>query len=118
VILNRYTTLPGSLRPADVAGRLGHNVDYVFPYDKQVIIAANMGEPFVLRAGRFSTLGRQLREFVDDVEAIAEEETPRDAAPAGQPQSSPAGGGDRPGGGGVSSVLGAGHHANDEETPQ
>ena len=119
VILNRYTTLPGSLRPADVAARLGHNVDYVFPYDKQVIIAANMGEPFVLRAGRFSTLGRQLREFVDDVEAITEEETPPEAAPAGPPQA-PGGTGVSPvsGSAGVSPVLRAGHHANDEETPQ
>ena len=89
VILNRYTTLPGSLRPADVAARLGHNVDYVFPYDKQVIIAANMGEPFVLRAGRFSTLGRQLRAFVDDVEAITQEEPPRDAVPAVRRKHSP-----------------------------
>jgi len=94
VILNRYTTLPGSLREAEVAQRLGHNVDYVFPYDKQVIIAANTGEPLVFRAGRFSTLGRRLRQFVDDLEQISRDEPPREAAAQEETQSQP----DVPGG--------------------
>ena len=55
IVLNRTRRLPGSLRPADVVQRLGHNVDYVLPFDKKVIVAANMGDPFVLHAGRFST---------------------------------------------------------------
>jgi pilus assembly protein CpaE len=82
VILNRNTTLPGSLRPADVAQRLGHSVDHVLPYDKKVIIAANTGVPFVLRAGRFSQCGRRLRELIADVESAAHVELTEPAVAA------------------------------------
>ena len=51
VVLNRYTTLPGSVKPAEVANRLGHNVDHVIPFDKGIVVAANTGEPYVLRRG-------------------------------------------------------------------
>ena len=49
IVLNRYTTLPGSVKPADVANRLGYAVDHVIPFDKGIVIAANTGEPYVLR---------------------------------------------------------------------
>ncbi len=48
-MLNRYTTLPGSVKPAEVANRLGHGVDHVIPFDKGIVVAANTGEPYVLR---------------------------------------------------------------------
>ena len=68
IVLSRYTTLPGSVSPADVANRLGHAVDHVIPFDKGIVIAANTGEPYVLRS-RFFGCGRQLRELVDDIDA-------------------------------------------------
>jgi pilus assembly protein CpaE len=86
IVLNRTLSLPGSLRPADVVKRLGHEVDHVLPFDKKLIIAANTGEPFVLHAGRFSSFGRRLRELIDDVESVAQEETPRATSSNGQPQ--------------------------------
>ena len=49
IVLNRYTTLPGSVT-VDVANRLGHAVDHVIPFDKRIVVAANTGEPYVLRA--------------------------------------------------------------------
>ena len=49
VVLNRHTTLPGSVKPAEVANRLGHDVDHVIPFDKGIVVAANTGEPYVLR---------------------------------------------------------------------
>jgi pilus assembly protein CpaE len=72
IVLNRYTTLPGSVKPADVASRLGHDVDHVVPFDKRIVIAANTGEPYVLRAGRFFGCGRHLRRLVDDIDAMSD----------------------------------------------
>ncbi len=72
VVLNRYTTLPGSVSPADVANRLGHAVDHVIPFDKGIVVAANTGEPYVLRPSRFFGCGRQLRGLVDDIDAMTE----------------------------------------------
>ena len=72
IVLNRYTTLPGSVKPADVANRLGHAVDHVIPFDKRIVVAANTGEPYVLRASRFFGCGRQLRRLVDDIDAMGD----------------------------------------------
>ncbi len=81
VVLNRYTTLPGSVKPVDCASRLGHAVDHVIPFDKRIVIAANTGEPYVLRAGRFFGCGRHLRRLVDDIDAMSEAQ-PFSPAPA------------------------------------
>ena len=72
VVLNRYTTLPGSVNPANVASRLGHTVDHVIPFDKGIVVAANTGEPYILRPRRFFGCGRQLRGLVDDIDAMTE----------------------------------------------
>ncbi len=71
IVLNRYTTLPGSASPADVANRLGHAVDHVIPFDKGIVVAANTGEPYVLRK-RFFGCGRQLRRLVDDIDSMTD----------------------------------------------
>ena len=72
VVLNRYTTLPGSVKPAEVANRLGRSVDHVIPFDKGIVIAANTGQPYVLRPRRLFGCGRQLRGLVDDIDAMSE----------------------------------------------
>ena len=69
IVLNRYTTLPGSVKPADAAGRLGRAVDHVVPFDNRIVVAANTGEPYVLQASRWFGCGRQLRELVEDIDA-------------------------------------------------
>ena len=69
-----HDVIAGSLRPADVVRRLGHNVDHVLPFDKKVIVSANTGDPIVLHAGRFSGYSRPLRELIDDVESVGQEE--------------------------------------------
>ena len=91
VVLNRYTTLPGSVKPAEVANRLGHSVDHVIPFDKGIVVAANTGEPYVMRGGRWFGCGRQLREVVDEIDAMREEidlpsVTSANGQPSGQPQ--------------------------------
>ena len=83
IVLNRYTTLPGSVKPADVANRLGQSVDHVIPFDKGIVIAANTGEPYVLRPSRFFGCGRQLRRLVEDIDAMTEA-PPRSARGAAQ----------------------------------
>jgi len=70
IIINRYTKLPGNLKPHEVAERLGRDLDYVLPYEKGVVVAANTGEPYVLKAGPFSAYGRQMRRLIDDIAAM------------------------------------------------
>jgi pilus assembly protein CpaE len=85
VVLNRYTTLPGSVKPAEVANRLGHSVDHVIPFDKGIVVAANTGEPYVMRRARWLGCGRQLRQLVDEIDAMREEvELPLAASNNGQ----------------------------------
>jgi pilus assembly protein CpaE len=71
VVLNRFTSLPGSLPAADVAQRLGREVDFVLPADKHVVIAANAGEPYVMRASRWFGYGPPLRRLVADLDALS-----------------------------------------------
>jgi pilus assembly protein CpaE len=52
VILNRYARFPGSLNANDVALRLGREIDFIVPYQKRVLVAANVGRPHILDAGR------------------------------------------------------------------
>lgn len=70
IVLNRFTSLPGSLPAADVAHRLGREVDFVLPADKHVVIAANAGEPYVMRASRWFGYGPPLRRLVADLDAF------------------------------------------------
>jgi len=86
VVLNRYTTLPGSVKPAEVANRLGHSVDHVIPFDKGIVVAANTGEPYVMRGIGWFGCGRQLRQLVDEIDAMWEEsDLPSAASANGQP---------------------------------
>jgi pilus assembly protein CpaE len=71
VVLNRYSTSAGNLKAGDVAMQLGRDVDHVVPYHRHVILSANTGRPYVLRAGRFSRLGRSTRALIRGVEQVA-----------------------------------------------
>ena len=66
-ILNRYSSFPGNLKPADVATRCGCAMDYVIPYEKKLLLAANIGRPLILDVGRFSTFGRAIRPLIAEV---------------------------------------------------
>jgi pilus assembly protein CpaE len=71
VVVNRYSGSAGNLRPADVALRLGRNVDHVIPYEEKVVIAANLGKPYVLNSRRwFNPFARGVREIIDDIETL------------------------------------------------
>src|SRR5205085_1192326 len=72
VILNRYSTFAGNLRPEDVARRLGREVNHVLPYEKKLLIAANIGQPYILGARRWfgAGLARALDHLVEEVDAL------------------------------------------------
>lgn len=90
VALNRFSRRGGSISPGDAAGRIGQPVDHVLPFHKGVIAAANLGEPYVLRAGRFSGHGRAIRRLVAEVDALAAEPTAGEPQQNGVPQATPA----------------------------
>ncbi len=71
VVLNRFTSLPGSLPAVDVEQRLGREVDFVLPFDKRVVIAANAGEPYVMRPSRWFGYGPPLRRLVADLDNLS-----------------------------------------------
>ena len=57
------------------------HVDHVIPFDKGIVVAANTGEPYVLRPSRLFGCGRQLRRLVDDIDAMGEGPTALPALP-------------------------------------
>jgi len=76
IVINRYANFAGNLSPSDVATRIGRPIDYLVPYDKNLLISANTGQPLIFRAGRwFSTFGKVTHRMIDDLEAV-----PADAA--------------------------------------
>lgn len=69
VIVNCFSHFAGNLPVADVAARLGRKVDYVVPYQKKVLIAGNVGQPYIFQAGRyFDSWGRSVRQIIADLE--------------------------------------------------
>ncbi len=71
LIVNRNQSIAGNLSLPDIAGRLQRSIDYVFPFDKRVIAAANLGQPEGLQSMRFSGFSRMLQTLVSDVESLA-----------------------------------------------
>jgi pilus assembly protein CpaE len=70
IILNQnYRGFPGNLTVGDIESRIGRTIDYVFPYKKQLLIATNTGQPYVLKANRWFGFGASIAELVDDIEA-------------------------------------------------
>jgi pilus assembly protein CpaE len=67
VVINRYASHSGCLRPTDVALRLNRDVDHIVPFNRGLIAAANLGRPFLSRLHRFSRCGQRLTDIVDDV---------------------------------------------------
>jgi pilus assembly protein CpaE len=67
IVLNKYMNFAGNLKPSDVERQFGRPVDHLIPYKKELIIAANVGRPFVFRAGRLFGFGRALQPMIDDL---------------------------------------------------
>lgn len=70
LVLNQnYRPFSGSLKPSDIEQRFSRPLDYIFPYEKRLLVSANLGEPLILRAGWFSRFGREMTEMVDEIAA-------------------------------------------------
>jgi len=69
IVLNRYMNFAGNLKPPDVAQLLGRPVDHLVPYKKDVIVAANLGRPSILRASRYFGFGRAITRIITEVAA-------------------------------------------------
>ena len=67
IVLNRYMNFSGNLKPRDVAELLGRSVDYLVPYKKDVIVAANLGRPNILRSSRYFGFGRSIARIMAEV---------------------------------------------------
>lgn len=72
LIVNRMQRIAGSLALPDIAARMNRPIDHMFPFDKQVIVAANSGEPIGARSITFGFGGfpRPLRSLVDEVASL------------------------------------------------
>jgi pilus assembly protein CpaE len=76
LIVNRSQRIAGNLSMPDIATRMNRPIDHVFPFDKQVIAAANCGEPIGARSVNFGFGGflRPLRGLVDEVASLRRNE--------------------------------------------
>jgi len=84
IIINRYERSSSGLLPVDAAERLGRDIDLVVPYDRKMIAAANLGQPFLMSRRPFSRTAARLRELVADVEHdLTPSHAPAAAAPGG-----------------------------------
>jgi pilus assembly protein CpaE len=93
IALNRHAQVAGGLKPLDVANRLGRSIDFVLPYDKRVVMAANTGRPYGMRPSRWLGFGPPLVALARDVESLLDAPSPA--------------GGPAPGDSGVLQGLGA-----------
>ncbi|MCA9204427.1 MAG: AAA family ATPase, partial [Planctomycetales bacterium] len=77
LIINRSQRIAGSLAIPDIETRMNRPVDHVLPFDKQVVAAANQGEPIAARSLSFGFGGfvRPLRRLVDEVASLRRNET-------------------------------------------
>jgi pilus assembly protein CpaE len=80
LVLNQnYRNFSGNLKPVDIEQRLGRKLDYVFPYQKGILIAANAGQPYILGIHRYFGFGREMEALADD---IAEQQSARREQPS------------------------------------
>jgi pilus assembly protein CpaE len=73
IILNRVARIPGSVKPADVAQRLGRDIHYVVPYHKRIITAANTGRPFVRNSRGWWGPAADVRRLIAEIEQLSGE---------------------------------------------
>jgi pilus assembly protein CpaE len=82
LVLNRYASVSGGLKPLDVANRLNRPVDFVLPYDKRVVVAANTGRPYGASPSRYFGFGPPLVALAVDIETLTADQPIADAQSA------------------------------------
>jgi len=68
IIVNRQQRIAGGLSLQDVAQRFGRQIDFVLPFEKRVMAAANMGEPIAQQNPRLSGFCKVLSQVIDSIE--------------------------------------------------
>jgi pilus assembly protein CpaE len=77
LILNREVRVSGSLSSREVADRMQRPIDHQFPYDKQVIVAANTGTPIHATASRLSHFKRGIENLIAEIQRDLPPHRPR-----------------------------------------
>ncbi len=67
LVLNRYSSSMGHLSPEEVTKRLGLEFDHIVPYENGLIVAANVGEPFVLKQKAFNSFTKSIERIADEI---------------------------------------------------
>lgn len=74
VVLNRMTSIAGGLSAEDIAARLDCEIHAALPYDKNIIAAANIGQPFVMNTdgffGSWNRFGKEFRALVAELDTV------------------------------------------------
>ncbi len=71
LVLNRYSTFVGNIRSDEVERRMKFKIDHIVPYEKKILVAANMGSPYILQPGLHSRFRKAINRIADEIEAIA-----------------------------------------------
>lgn len=71
LIVNRYSTAGSAPSSTDAANRLDRDIDFVIPFDRRLIAAANLGRPLLSRHHWLSPAYRRLNQLVKAVEQQA-----------------------------------------------
>ncbi len=72
IIVNRYQQLAGNPLVDDVSRSLRTEIDWVLPYDKRMITAANIGRPCTMDFVRWSKVHRVLKNLTSEIAALQE----------------------------------------------
>ncbi len=71
LVLNQnYRDFVANLTQAEIEERLVREFDHAFPYQKKLLTAANLGEPYILQANRHFGFGRSAHGLVDEIEQV------------------------------------------------
>lgn len=68
VVVNRFSHVAGNPTLDDIERSLNRKIDHVLPFDRRVMTAANLGQPYALHPRWWSGTERGLREVVADIE--------------------------------------------------
>ncbi|MGF1572227.1 MAG: AAA family ATPase [Sumerlaeia bacterium] len=69
LILNRYSSFIGNINANEVTKRMGFEINHIVPYEKKLLIAANLGEPYILNNKR-SKFGKAIAAIADEIIAM------------------------------------------------
>ncbi len=70
LILNRYSSFIGNINATEVTKRMGFDINHIVPYEKKLLVAANLGKPYILDNKR-SAFGKAVGKIADEIIAMS-----------------------------------------------